>query len=55
MTHLLKCFWAERSGATAIEYGLIAGILGLGLVFSLTSLEGALSTLFSSIDDRIPE
>jgi pilus assembly protein Flp/PilA len=55
MIPFLKRLWADRDGATAIEYGLIAAILGLGLVFSLTSLEGSLTGLFSSVENQIPD
>jgi|JRYH01.1.fsa_nt_gb pilus assembly protein Flp/PilA len=55
MISFLKRFWADCNGATAIEYGLIAGILGLGLVFSLSSVGGGLSTLFGSIETQIPD
>ena len=52
MGRLLSEFLADDRGATAIEYGLIAGIIGIGLVVSLTSLKGSLVTLFSSIGDK---
>lgn len=48
----LKRFVADEHGATAIEYGLIAGFLGLGLVIGLTSVKDALVTLFSSFGGK---
>jgi pilus assembly protein Flp/PilA len=48
-------FGADESGATAIEYGLIAGIIGLGIIVGLTNLQVALNTLFSGVDDKIPD
>lgn len=51
---LLNKIWTDDSGASAIEYGLLAAILGIGLVFSLSNLEGALSRLFESVGDQVP-
>lgn len=35
-------------GATAIEYGLIIALLGLGITASLTSVKDALNSKFNS-------
>ncbi len=53
MKPFLKRFAADESGATAIEYGLIAGIIGLGVVIGLTSMRDSLVTLFSSFSDKL--
>ena len=45
MTNFLK----DESGATAIEYGLIAALVGVAIIGSLSSLAGGLSGLFGSI------
>ena len=42
-------FWRDEEGATAIEYGLIAGLIGVALVAALTTLGGNLTTLFENI------
>lgn len=42
-------FWRDEEGATAIEYGLIAGLIGVALVAALTALGGDLSKLFENI------
>ncbi|HEX2841932.1 Flp family type IVb pilin [Hyphomicrobium sp.] len=55
MVRLAKHFWNDESGASAIEYGLLAAFLGMGLVFSLTSLQGSLTGLFSEIEGQIPD
>ncbi len=39
-------FLKDESGATAIEYGLIAAIVGVGIIGSLGDLQAALNTLF---------
>jgi pilus assembly protein Flp/PilA len=42
-------FAKDESGATAIEYGLIAAVVGVGIITGLTSLKTELNTLFASI------
>ena len=42
-------FLKDESGATAIEYGLIAALVGVGLIAALGNLQVALSALFESI------
>jgi len=48
-------FWADERGGTAIEYGLLAAILGLGLVVSLTNLQSGFTTLFGIIEDGLDQ
>ena len=42
-------FKADRKGVTALEYGIIASILGLVLVTIFTTLGSTLKTLFSTV------
>jgi pilus assembly protein Flp/PilA len=42
-------FWRDEEGATAIEYGLIAGLIAVGLIFSLEGVRTAISGLFDKI------
>ncbi len=42
-------FIKDESGATAIEYGLIAAATGLALVAALPPIEANLKTVFGSI------
>jgi pilus assembly protein Flp/PilA len=44
---------ADRDGVTALEYGIIASILGLVLVGIFTSFGKTLTTLFSSVATSI--
>ncbi|QXZ09107.1 Flp family type IVb pilin [Comamonas sp. Y33R10-2] len=48
-------FWRDEEGATAIEYGLIAGLIAVGLVVALTALGGDLSALFNLIGTKLPK
>ena len=49
MKHQLIKFLQDEEGATAIEYGLIAGIIAVALLASLTSVRDALVTIFNNI------
>jgi pilus assembly protein Flp/PilA len=49
MKSLLHRFATDDSGATAMEYGLIAALLAVAIIASLTGLGSALSTKFNSI------
>nr|WP_233245827.1 Flp family type IVb pilin [Marinicauda salina] len=39
----LSAFLADESGATAIEYGLIAGIISIVIISATTSIGGTLT------------
>jgi len=43
----------DRRAVTALEYGIIAGVLGIALVGIFTKLSGTMSSIFSSIDASI--
>ena len=42
-------FMNDESGATAIEYGLIAAILSVGIITVLKSVKGELNTTFGKV------
>lgn len=50
--HIMK-FLREEEGATAIEYGLIAGLVAVGIIVALTALGTDLSGLFTRISTRL--
>ncbi len=39
----------DESGATAIEYGLIAGLVAVAIIAALTALGDSLNNLFSGV------
>ena len=41
-------FVRDEEGASAVEYGLIIGLIAVALIVVLTSLKGGLSTLFTT-------
>ena len=53
MKGVIQALWKDESGATAIEYGLIAGLMAALLIGVLTGFSDKLSELFSAINDKI--
>jgi pilus assembly protein Flp/PilA len=53
MTKLLKDFLADESGATAIEYGLIAAGISLAIISVVNGLGSKLNTKFASINSSL--
>ncbi len=49
MKTLLRMFIEDEAGATAIEYGLIAAIIGVGIIAALGNVKNALNTKFNAI------
>ena len=46
-------FVRDESGATAIEYGLIAALIAVGIIAAATTLGNSLSSLFGRISNRL--
>ena len=46
-------FLSDESGATAIEYGLIAAGIALAIIAVVNGLGSNLNTMFSSINDSL--
>jgi pilus assembly protein Flp/PilA len=51
--NIVARFANDESGATAIEYGLIAALIAVGIIAAATTLGGSLSTLFNGISDKL--
>lgn len=49
INHLIQ----DESGATAIEYGLIAALVSVAIIAALTLLGGNLSALFEEIANTV--
>jgi pilus assembly protein Flp/PilA len=54
MTNLIKRFAKDESGATAIEYGLIAALIALVLVTALTTLGNKVGNTFNAVGNKMP-
>ena len=50
--HLSK-FWRDETGATAIEYGLIAAGIALAIIVMVNTLGTTLNTKFTSVNAGI--
>jgi pilus assembly protein Flp/PilA len=48
-------FLKDESGATAIEYGLIAALVGVAIIAALGVLEDGLTALFESIGGTLTD
>lgn len=49
----LKSFFQDDSGATAIEYGLIAALISVGLIAAANLLGNELSETFNKISTEL--
>lgn len=53
MTSIFSRFLKDESGATAIEYGLIAAIVGVGIIAGLTTLKTSLNGIFENVGGQL--
>jgi pilus assembly protein Flp/PilA len=53
MTNLAKRFAADESGATAIEYGLIAAGISVAIITVVNTLGSQLKSTFTSISTQL--
>jgi len=49
MKNLVSRFIKDESGATAIEYGLIAALISVVIIAAMTTLGGGLQAAFTTI------
>lgn len=49
MKNLVRCYVADDSGVTAIEYGLIAGLIAVVIIGAVQTLGTNVSSAFTSI------
>jgi pilus assembly protein Flp/PilA len=50
---MVSGFWKDESGATAIEYGLIAAGIALAIIAAVQNLGTTLNSVFTSIDNGL--
>jgi len=53
MLRVLRAFVRDESGATAIEYSLIAGGIALAIIATVKGMGPKLNTTFSSISSQL--
>ena len=50
---MLKRFLKNEDGATAIEYGLIAALIGVAIILAVTAVGEGLQGTFQSVADEL--
>ncbi len=50
---MFKKFLSDESGATAIEYGLIAALVSVAAIAALTAMGDSLSTMFFTVSSKL--
>jgi pilus assembly protein Flp/PilA len=55
MTKFISRFAKDESGATAIEYGLIAALIAVALIATLNIMSGKLQGTFTKIGNALPQ
>ncbi len=53
MISKLRKLLTNKSGATAIEYGLIAALVSVAAVVALQNLGSSLNTMFSTVSTQL--
>lgn len=53
MTKLFARFLKDESGATAIEYGLIAALISVALIAGATALGNQIGTTFNTLNTKL--
>jgi pilus assembly protein Flp/PilA len=53
MKTLLRHFWTNESGATAIEYCMIAAGISIVIVVAVNGMGGQLNTKFTSVNTSL--
>ena len=53
MLKLIAKFQADVSGATAIEYGLIAALVSVAAIGALSLMGGSLDTMFTAVSGQL--
>lgn len=51
MLNRITTFLKDEEGASAVEYGLIIGLIAVAVVLILTAMGGELGTLFTKVKD----
>ena len=45
----------DEEGATAIEYGLLAALIAVAIIFAVSEIGGTLQATFETVNDEINE
>ena len=53
MFQTLKTLFNDESGATAIEYGLIAALVSVAAIAALEAMGGSLTAMFEAVSEAL--
>jgi len=53
MTNFFKRFAQDESGATAIEYGLIAALISITIITAATQIGGSVKSKFQTVQTAV--
>ncbi len=53
MKRIIQKFWSDETGATAIEYGLIAAGIALAIITVVNGLGSTLNDKFASVSSSL--
>ena len=53
MKKYFSSFVQDESGATAIEYGLIAALIAVAIITAVTTVGGKLTTTFNAVSAKL--
>ena len=51
---MLSCFLGDDGGATSIEYGMIAVLIGVAVIVAVFAVGTETNTMFQSVADAYP-
>ena len=55
MLKTIHQLYKDESGATALEYGLIAALVSVAAIVALTSLGGSLNNIFGIVSGKLDD
>jgi pilus assembly protein Flp/PilA len=53
MKKLIKRFLTKKDGVTAIEYGLIAALIAVAIILTVTNVGQSLLATFQTVDTKL--
>ena len=53
MTKTFRSFLSDTGGATAVEYGLIAALVALAIILTLTSMGNSIAEILGVVDGEL--
>lgn len=49
----IRTFAQDEEGATAVEYGVMVGLIAVAIIFTVTTIGTSLNTLFLKVRDCV--